>query len=491
VRLSLSLFLTLLFALPAAAQVVPREGYEAALRMRNAEPAQLLADVGSRTARVRRAALLELARRRLPEGLPVMLGALKDIDRRVRAGAVEAVARLGTPEAREAAPALAPLLQDSNVDVRRQVAVAFEAFKLNHGDVTGALVRALGDRESRVRLHCAAALGYARASARQLFPILSRLIREDRDQSVVRSAVSSLMRLGFAAEVRVLLETMVAGNVPSERQRAVYGLGAIGPPALPLLWKKLDDRFLAPKAKLALKSFVLGRYLLDLRTTRRSVLVGARFQRLQQMRRKDPKTLAHAVLPLGELVLFAASPAARRGAVRALADLKRRALPAAKKLGEALSDPIVADPALDALFVIGPEAVQAAMGGLIDALETTGDSFQVKVIRVIASGGHTTGNPGLEALISSLEWGADGVRLEAAKGLLRWRARAKPALPSLCECARTDTSRAVRLAAIDCLRSMGRAGKAAIPVLKEIRDGTKDKGIRIAIALALLGIGGR
>ncbi|MGE0712150.1 MAG: HEAT repeat domain-containing protein [Planctomycetota bacterium] len=479
---SVPLTLALLSGLASAQE--PRETDDAARRMHTVAPEQVLADARSGNAHVRRAAVLELARRRLPEGVAVLRERLEDGDAGVRAGAAEGLGRLRD---KASAHPLAALLRDGSAAVRLEAASALRLLAVDDSEVTKALLAALGDEDERVRAQVVGALGACKQDPK-VPGVLDQRFERDESLGVARASIDALRRLGRAQSTRTKLVAIVEGtSAPDLRSRATVCLGELGPEAVPDLWLRLDDAQLGPSARQGLAMTELGRLLLDLRGARSSLIVGDRFRRLSDM------DITPATLPLGDLVRARdVSSAVRRGAARLLGTRRSRALAAAPDLGAAIADrevADVADEAIDALAEIGPDGVLAALPGLLLALEQVPEPTELKIVQLLAKTGPRLGNRGLEALATALQWGGDETRAVAAEAIGQWGAKAKPVLQVLADCVQQDTATTVRIAVAEALGKMGKSAAPAKAALRSALHGQSDNLLQIAVSRALVAIG--
>ena len=166
----------------------------------------------------------ELADARALDGL---LTALGDSSAEVRAGAAEALGEVHDAHGRAAdaqrmARALAPLLADGAVDVRRKAVEALSA--LEAARPIEALLAATKDSDAEVRQKAVHALGdlEAREAAPQLVALLA-----DPDSDVRQTAAHALGELRHAAAAPSLARLLADRNA-DVRQTAAHALGELG-----------------------------------------------------------------------------------------------------------------------------------------------------------------------------------------------------------------------------------------------------------------------
>lgn len=249
-------------------------------------------------------AILSFGRR----AVPALLDGLAAGDPAVRAGALEALVRLGDTD--HAEPVLARL-GDDDPEVRRRAARYFAAAKDERA--VEPLAALLDDPDEKVAAAAAEALGTQEGPRPR--DALAAAVGDPRG-TVAAAAARSLARLGDAASVRPILE---AGARLSayDRSRIVEALVAFGRDARPPLLEALASDRLRPVALEALDGLdapvpaeALGRIRNDARPSVREIVA-----RLLG-RTQDPA----AMEPLREL-LRDGSPAVREAAVDAVTQL--------------------------------------------------------------------------------------------------------------------------------------------------------------------------
>ena len=169
-------------------------------------------------------ALSEMGDLRALDGL---LTALGDANAEVRANAADALGELHdahgrTADAQRMARALAGLLDDSSVEVRRHAVHSLS--QLEAARPVEALLAAAKDSDSEVRQHAVHALGdlEAREAAPQLVALLG-----DPDAEVRHSAAHALGELHYAAAAPQLAR-LLTDRDPDVRQAAAHALGELG-----------------------------------------------------------------------------------------------------------------------------------------------------------------------------------------------------------------------------------------------------------------------
>ena len=151
--------------------------------------------------------LIDPAARRIgPEGVPSLIGALSDIDKRVCCKAARILRSIG-PAAKAAVPALKQVLEDT---------------------------RGLGHDKEQARAEAAGALGSIGPAAQAALPALMHALDDDDDSSVRFNAALALAKIrGEISEERVvaLIEALGDEDDPFKVQAAAEALGEIGLPA--------------------------------------------------------------------------------------------------------------------------------------------------------------------------------------------------------------------------------------------------------------------
>jgi len=231
-----------LFTKPVIAQVrtaVPQTSVvPAATQMPTDEATQkrieeLIAQLGDKNWRVRRAAIDALGKIGDPQAVQPLIKALSDRDLRVRQSAANALGEIGNPQAVEA---LIKALEDENWFVRQSAIKALG--KTDDPQAIQSLIKALIDRDSRVRVSAARTLGEI-GDPQAVQPLIKAL--SDRDLRVRQSAADALGETGRPA-IQPLIKALEDEN-SSLRLWSAEALGRIGDPqAVQPLIKALSDR---------------------------------------------------------------------------------------------------------------------------------------------------------------------------------------------------------------------------------------------------------
>lgn len=458
----------------------PRTADSAAQRMQYASTEQLLADTTSSNPRVRRPALLALAVRKSERAKERIVACLSDPVAAVRSAAAEALGALGDPEL---GLELVRRVRDVDEGVRSQAVNGLRKLKIDHRAATEALLASLRDRSTGVRELAAQALANCKSEAARVSEALLSRAELDPNTRVAQVCVKAACQLGRADDALARLEALYgSGDLPT-RRRALAAMGAVGPPALPALWLALSDRTLRTSAAVGLRAFELGSLLFQIDVGSSGSGARSALRDLKKRaQRKDP-AMRYAAIPLGDLALTAIRTSVRRDAIRLLANLGADALPAASLLGQALGSKETALAALDALGAIGPAGIKKAMPGLIQALETQRQDFQVRVVRLIGEAGPGLGKEGFEALEAAVQWGEDPVRAVAVGALGKATvegAQSRRAIELLIESLRLDVDDQVRAEAAKALGLFGRSARPALPHLREVGLATKNLRLRSA-----------
>ncbi len=132
--------------------------------------------------------------------VPTLIEALKDEHYLIRAGAADALGRMG-PAATSAVPALADALRDERMVVRASAAMALKKMGPASASAVPALAGTLRDEYSEVRCNAADALGAIGKAAR---PAVSAIVAATRDEYLVvrEVAQATLRRIGVQAAPR-------------------------------------------------------------------------------------------------------------------------------------------------------------------------------------------------------------------------------------------------------------------------------------------------
>ena len=178
----------------------------------------LVGALGDQSWRVRMAAAEGLARERDDTAIEALVAALRERHRdpAVLNAALTALVRAS----RDVVPALLPLMDSSDADVRTYAALALGL--LEDRRAVPRLVRALGDDDANVRFHAIEALGRV-ASREAALPVAS--VAETRDFSVAFAALDTLARIGEPSVAPRLVPLL---DDPLLQSAAVDALGALG-----------------------------------------------------------------------------------------------------------------------------------------------------------------------------------------------------------------------------------------------------------------------
>jgi HEAT repeat protein len=195
-----------------------------------------------------------------PEAVPALCKALRDENPAVRAVAVKALGAApeeARPLMRKELPAITPLLDDKDSEVRVQA--AFTLRRIDPVAAVPALVAKLEDAAARVRLECIGGLGYIGPDAAAAVEQLIIRLKKDPDPALRCAAARSLRDIAPKAKavVSALSEALEDEDV-DVRCRAAYILGDIGPDARAAVPKlkeasKSDNKTLQRYAEVALK----------------------------------------------------------------------------------------------------------------------------------------------------------------------------------------------------------------------------------------------
>lgn len=189
--------------------------------------------LSSKKASERRIAVTKLGRYDIDLTKQYLLTALGDQDQRVR---FEAGRILAKRKVAEAAPVIIGWLERPDVSIRRDAALILASFATE--DAITALIRSLGDPDDDVREKAAAALGEI-GTPRVVIPLIGRL--EDAQSNVEMTAIRQLGKLGDARAVIPLVGKFSDSNVDvrAEAVRAIGNLGDKSP--VPALLRLLRD----------------------------------------------------------------------------------------------------------------------------------------------------------------------------------------------------------------------------------------------------------
>jgi HEAT repeat protein len=282
------------------------------------------------------------------------------------------------PDAREAVPALAGVLTDSDVEVRREACIALGHIGSAAGAAVPALIDRLQDEDPIVVSAAAWALGSIGSAASSAIAPLTKLANDDSQQFPQIVAMWTLARLEptnpqWRARAIPLVAALVEHENPRARRLAVTALAdlkADGPEALSALAAALDDQD-AELARMAAAA------LADRGSQAVDVLTEAA---------RDPARRGFAIGALGRIGVDAqaalntllAATADPQAAIRAEALLALASVaPRDDRVQAALIKALASDPAGEAraaaALALGAAGVksQAATGALQKATEDT------------------------------------------------------------------------------------------------------------------------
>ncbi len=160
--------------------------------------------------RIRAFSLYLLGSLKDPEVLPILMSALRDYDKSVRAQAASALAEMGNT-------AVAPLLEalgDSDWKVRYRAAEALGRMSTGDHDVRGALIRLLDDEKDHVRYMAVKSLGKL-GGQEVVIHLAERL--SDENEFVRRIAAVSLGRIGGEHATNALSQASSSEKDPAVR----------------------------------------------------------------------------------------------------------------------------------------------------------------------------------------------------------------------------------------------------------------------------------
>lgn len=174
----------------------------------------------------------------MPDGLK----ALKHPDAMVRYRAAALLVRLG-PVGKIAVPQLRETLKDENGFVRVKAAEALWAIEKTSPTVLlSVLLKALTDRDPRLRAAAAPVLGKMGGKARRAVPALVAVLRDD-DETVRLEAIAALGEIGPAAkDAAPALLRLIRDEDSILEPFVVSALGNLGTDVVPVLASALSER---------------------------------------------------------------------------------------------------------------------------------------------------------------------------------------------------------------------------------------------------------
>jgi HEAT repeat protein len=179
-------------------QIMPNE--TPAITLPNEEET-LIAALKDKNWRIRQAAARALGEMRSENALPELLYGFGDEDHDVREASQNALTKLGGV----AIPGLIDVLDDMNVDRRIAAVEALVHIGVSDPRVVPALIHALNDESSWVRIPAVNALGKSRNI--QTVNELARLLKDDLDSDVRKAAEKALSEIGTRQALNALKQT--------------------------------------------------------------------------------------------------------------------------------------------------------------------------------------------------------------------------------------------------------------------------------------------
>lgn len=361
---------------------------------------------------------------------PILLAALREPDRDIRAAAGTALTSLGKPVATEL-PSLTEALADAKPEVRGVAAGLLGELGPAARAAVPRLADLLGQSDASNRIAAAQALGKIGADAREAVPKLLKAI-DNEDGQLSKAAAEGLARVGgLSATETASLTNLLKSPRPHVRVSALVALGKM------------------PEAKSSLSSFTSALKDSDKNVRLQAVMV---FGSLATLPTEGIDALAE-VLKDSDVDL--------RKAVLAVL-IKVGA--GAKKAGPAL-EPIIKDKegdrevlalALQLMAVIGPDGRLA--GNVADLLQAKSEpALRTKAFSVLTK----MGKPAVAPLVRVLNDKEDkDLRVGAAKALGEMGADARPAIAAaggLQAHATSDTEKDVRDAATAAMDKISKA----------------------------------
>jgi HEAT repeat protein len=458
---------------------------------------RLSADITHPNWQTRAAAIAMLARLGDAKSLPLLVGALKDNDSRVRVEAARTIGLMGEPRAMDA---LVAAVGDTSADVRVEATVALG--RLKDARAIAPLTSLLNDRDARVSLAAAESLArmqdarairvlvtsladgdwQVRARAAQVLarvsadaPIeeataqLAKAVT-DKDPVVRYYAAEALTGIGAKA-VMPLIETLRTPR-DQDRERAARVLWRIGKPAVEPLIAFIQDRSLKPEMR-AVAAHALG-VIGDARATK---------PLLQLLRDERYFVREQAAFALGQMgngaveaileMANASQPATREAAIEALG---RFDLPQAlARINEATTD-ANASVRTAAVKALGQTGSERAVAPLMALLRDESSAMRAQAATSLAK----LGDVALPSLTGALKDNRPLVRQLAAEAL--GDIGSKQAVQPLLDLVASDSSGA-RAEAVEALGKIG--DPSAIPaILGATRTGSMAVRKRGVAALA-------
>jgi len=389
----------------------------------------LLGALGDRSWRVRMAAAEGLARERDDSAIDALVAALRERHRdpAVLNAALTALVRAS----QDVVPALLPLMDSPDADVRTYAALALGL--LEDRRAVPRLVRALGDDDANVRFHAVEALGRV-ASREAALPVTA--VAETRDFSVAFAALDTLARIGEPSVAPRLVPLL---DDPLLQSAAVDALGALGSAGVTGPLARVLEQVDAPISSVAMALAALD--------ARNRATAGERDLVAELTRANIPAAGVHALVR----AMSQASDAERPAIARVLGWLEGDGIETV--LAAVLAHPGARDVAADALVSRGPRAVAPLLAVLASESDATQDDEGDHQARrgAAAALGRLGATSAVPALIAQLDGAPDvAVVAAAALGHIGDRRAFAPLLDQL-----DHPHAALRQVAIAALNSLG------------------------------------
>ncbi|MSU62462.1 MAG: hypothetical protein EXS31_08705 [Pedosphaera sp.] len=416
--------------------------------------------------------------------VPALIDSLKSSEALVRAGAAQALGWIGT-DAGPALPLLAPLLNDSDEQVRQ---LSGEALARIGSESVPHLLAFLSSSESRLREESARSLSHFGSAAAEHAPrVLAQLGAETdgtararqieclssfsstepqfvqltidgligSDDNVRHAAVNALVRFDSARVTVPEMKKLLASEDPTKRERAASVLERLGPKARDAMAELIQEarRSVSARSASARALTTIGASALP------PLLLAAEGESIESI--GSEHWIVRALADMGpENVEELAAALARPGAAVRLA-----ALEVLLQLGKEAS---AATTAVTALLKAEPPRVRAR--ALVTLLATT---RQTSILL-----------PHIQAAMRDAD---AGVRVAATAAVAELGSAGEPCVPFLIDALR-DFDRSVRLNGAKALGILGAKAGAAVPALSG-QLSTNDPEFRTAIIETLGRIG--
>jgi HEAT repeat protein len=381
--------------------------------------------------------------------VPTLIPLLNDEDVNVRRNAASALGNLGA-EAKASVATLILTLKDKNARVRSNAAYALGNMGLEAKQSVAALLNAVGDEDGIVRSNAANSLSLIGVETEGALPILMHAL-EDEDALVRDAAANGLSSMDWKVKglIPELLKALRSEN-PLVRRGAASVLGRVG------------ER---PTAEQIVPALILA--LQDEDALVRSSAASGLGSKV---------TEASLVVPALTTALRDRSPWVRQNTLDALAKMKAEARSAVPEITRLLSAQTenrqVRQAAAQALGKIGAEA-QDAVPALIKVLENSNEDIRLRWAVVYSfSGIGAEAQDAVPALETALQDKDLIIKRGAAYALRDIGAGAKSAVPALIETLQSEKDVWVLRNTIDALGNIGEASKAAVPdLIKTLKVG--------------------